>query len=241
MDEVPYGARAVANRRGHRSAGGGGGLNGWRLRRRGRVRSRRRGGVRSRSRFARGAGGGEHRRRDVQASRHDGGARDPQVRDLLPMRGQGSDHGDGGGRAISRVLFTHRKRVDGHLSGMAVASHLKRPTHSSNDPGRVSLLTWPCSDWGLPCRACCQARGGLLPHRFTLTLDLQGGLFSVALSVALRRPGVTWQSALGSSDFPRRTDLAGMPRPSHPSATRYQRYRRWKGRGKAQVWIEWTP
>jgi len=53
---------------------------------------------------------------------------------------------------------------------MAVASHLKRPTRSSNDPGRVSLLTWPCSDWGLPCRACCQARGGLLPHRFTLTL-----------------------------------------------------------------------
>ena len=44
-----------------------------------------------------------------------------------------------------------------------------RPTRSSNDPGRVSLLTWPCSDWGLPCHACCQARGGLLPHRFTLT------------------------------------------------------------------------
>src|SRR5580765_6473572 len=44
-----------------------------------------------------------------------------------------------------------------------------RPTRSSSDPGRVSLLTWPCSDWGLPCHACYQARGGLLPHRFTLT------------------------------------------------------------------------
>jgi hypothetical protein len=44
-----------------------------------------------------------------------------------------------------------------------------RPTRSSNDPGRVSLLIWPCSDWGLPCHACCQTRGGLLPHRFTLT------------------------------------------------------------------------
>src|SRR2546425_65370 len=53
---------------------------------------------------------------------------------------------------------------------MAVASHLMRPTRSSDDPGRVSLLTWPCSDRGLPCRACCQARGGLLPHLFTLTL-----------------------------------------------------------------------
>src|SRR5437867_12600195 len=53
---------------------------------------------------------------------------------------------------------------------MAVASHLVRPTRSSNAPGRVSLLIWPCSDRGLPCRACCQTRGGLLPHRFTLTL-----------------------------------------------------------------------
>ena len=44
-----------------------------------------------------------------------------------------------------------------------------RPTRSSNDPGRVSLPIWPCSDWGLPCHACCQTRGGLLPHRFTLT------------------------------------------------------------------------
>src|SRR5213075_3179623 len=65
-------------------------------------------------------------------------------------------------------------RADGHLSGMAVASHLVRPTRSSNDPGRVSLLIWPCSDRGLPCRACCQTRGGLLPHRFTLTLWIQG-------------------------------------------------------------------
>lgn len=32
-----------------------------------------------------------------------------------------------------------------------------------------------CSGWGLPCRSCCQSRGGLLPHRFTLTL--QAGRF----------------------------------------------------------------
>ena len=65
-------------------------------------------------------------------------------------------------------------RADGHLSGMTVASHLVRPTRSSNDPGRVSLLIWPCSDRGLPCHACYQARGGLLPHLFTLTLWIQG-------------------------------------------------------------------
>jgi len=28
---------------------------------------------------------------------------------------------------------------------------------------------WRCSRWGLPCRRCYQPRGGLLPHRFTLT------------------------------------------------------------------------
>jgi hypothetical protein len=51
---------------------------------------------------------------------------------------------------------------------------------------------WHCSRWGLPCRGCCQPRGGLLPHRFTLTPDqVRGGLFSVALSVGLPRPGVT--------------------------------------------------
>ena len=38
-----------------------------------------------------------------------------------------------------------------------------------------------------------------------------GGLFSVALSVASRRPGVTWQSALWSSDFPR---AVSRPRPA---------------------------
>ncbi len=50
---------------------------------------------------------------------------------------------------------------------------------------------WHCSRWGLPCRCCCQPRGGLLPHRFTLAPADRGGLFSVALSLGLPRPGVT--------------------------------------------------
>ena len=47
-------------------------------------------------------------------------------------------------------------------------------------------------------------RGALLPHHFTLTSDLAGagGIFSVALSVDLRPPGVTWHPALWSPDFP---------------------------------------
>src|SRR6185437_16241916 len=39
---------------------------------------------------------------------------------------------------------------------------------------RASLLIWPCSDWGLPCHVRCRTRGGLLPHRFTLTPWIKG-------------------------------------------------------------------
>ena len=73
--------------------------------------------------------------------------------------------------------------------------------------GSPSSPIWPCSGWGLPCRPCCQWRGALLPHRFTLACAPEtgaiGGLFSVALSVASRRPAVSRHPALRSSDFPR--------------------------------------
>ena len=48
-------------------------------------------------------------------------------------------------------------------------------------------------------------------HPYPSPLRGRGGLFSVALSVALRRPGVTWQSTRWSSDFPREAN------PSRPS------------------------
>ena len=48
-------------------------------------------------------------------------------------------------------------------------------------PARAAQLAWPCFTGGSPCRTNCFARGGLLPHLFTLTLA--GGLFSAALSV----------------------------------------------------------
>jgi len=52
--------------------------------------------------------------------------------------------------------------------------------------------------------ACCHRRGALLPHLFTLAARARGvgGLFSVALSVGSRPPGVTWHPALRSPDFP---------------------------------------
>src|SRR5439155_23615933 len=142
-----------------------------------------------------------------------GRAEHPQVRNLLPLRGvrlRRQRHGEAGGRAISRVLFTRCLRTDGHLSGMAVASHLTRPTRSSDDPGRVSLLTWPCSDWGLPCRACCQARGGLLPHLFTLTLGSRAVCFLWPV------PSPCGAQALpGSLPCGARTFLSAPLRPAH--------------------------
>ena len=69
-------------------------------------------------------------------------------------------------------------------------------------PGGVYLAT-----------QCYHARGALLPHRFTLTgqIDIHryvfGGLLSAALSVGSRPPGVTWHPVLWSPDFP----LAGNP------------------------------
>ena len=45
--------------------------------------------------------------------------------------------------------------------------------------------------------------GALLPHLFTLTFYIiGGGIFSVALSVDSRPPGVTWHPVLWSPDFP---------------------------------------
>ena len=81
--------------------------------------------------------------------------------------------------------------------------------------GPASSLTWPCSGWGLPCRRCCQPRGGLLHHRFTLACAACaaiGGLLSVALSVASRRPAVSRHPARWSSDFPRRPPRRRSPR-----------------------------
>ena len=50
---------------------------------------------------------------------------------------------------------------------------------------------------------CCQPCGALLPHLFTLTgTEALRRLFSVALSVGSRLPGVTWHFALWSPDFP---------------------------------------
>ncbi len=83
----------------------------------------------------------------------------------------------------------------GHSSWAHVAMRLTQPTRtvSRKQPSRVSPRTAPirsCSRWGLPCRSCCQARGGLLPHPFTLATVNRGGLLSVALSLGSPPPAI---------------------------------------------------
>ncbi len=94
--------------------------------------------------------------------------------------------------------------VDSHSSGMCVATHLKRPTREPCGPHEVPLF-------GL-------APGGVYPATGVTTGAVRsyrtisplpvpkdlGGIFSVALSVGLRPPGVTWHPALWSPDFPPR-------------------------------------
>jgi len=59
-----------------------------------------------------------------------------------------------------------------HSSRHQVALMLKQSTQEPRGP-RVYSSIWSCSGWGLPCHCCCQQRGALLPHHFTLTPHLQ--------------------------------------------------------------------
>src|SRR6266480_1063849 len=65
--------------------------------------------------------------------------------------------------------------------------------------------------WLLP-----DARWALTPPFHPYPLDTRAVCSLWPYSVASRRPGVTWRSALWSSDFPRWTPAADPPRPSAP-------------------------
>ena len=127
------------------------------------------------------------------------------------------------GWPVSRILSKGLPPLDDHSSAAPVAGAVKLPTRTSGlkhpcgglRPALRQERTFPrevpirhCSGWGLPCRSCCQSRGGLLPHRFTFTPADRGSLFSVALSLGLPPPGVTrhpcfMESGLSSRHTPR--------------------------------------
>ena len=148
---------------------------------------------------------------------------------------------------------------DGHSSRSAVTRTLQQPTRGVLiEEDCLSPPIWPCSDWGLPCRRRYRRRGGLLLHLFTLAhrLSPEGGLFSVALSVARTsrraRPGVTWQSVQGARTFLGAPPHGGSPRPSGRSHAHVMyfvrpRQRGWRSRSPrrdnqcAALRAQWAP
>jgi hypothetical protein len=99
---------------------------------------------------------------------------------------------------------------------MVVADHLEQPTRGFPMP-QYETSGWTvwvtprrlfglAPTGGYPATAVTSGAVGSYPTVSPLPArpyDLTGGFFSVALSVAFRRPGVTWQPTLWSSDFPR--------------------------------------
>ncbi len=91
--------------------------------------------------------------------------------------------------------------VDSHSSGDSVAGDLKQPTREliwadSNAPlfGLAPSGVYPAS---------VVTNTAVRSYRTISPLpDESGGIFSVALSVGSRPPGVTWHPALWSPDFP---------------------------------------
>jgi len=82
-----------------------------------------------------------------------------------------------------------------------------RTDRTSPSQGRLVSLFGLAPGGVYRAAVCCHPRGALLPHLFTLAGAFQrlGGIFSVALSVGSRPPGVTWHPVLWSPDFPPRS------------------------------------
>ena len=137
-------------------------------------------------------------------------------------------------KRVSRILS--RFPGDGHSSRAVIANGLQRPTRKLGGPSRpaaaeaASFPIWSCSVWGLPCNGYCYPPGALLPHLFNLTV-LPCRRAAVCFlwhcpstRLDARLPGVTWHTALRSSDFPppfprslAEPAFAGRRRPSRPA------------------------
>ncbi len=73
-----------------------------------------------------------------------------------------------GSRPVSRVLSRTTIPL-GRTSPYASSDLPGSGRGPRRAPCGACFPIWSCSRWGLPCRDCCQPRGALLPHRFTLT------------------------------------------------------------------------
>ena len=115
-------------------------------------------------------------------------------------------------RPESGVSEETSRPVSRVLSWTVIPLGLTSPSGSSNLPGssaghaNAPLFGLAPSGVCHATRRCPRARCALTapfhPYHARLATPF-GGLFSVALSVGSRRPGVTWHCALWSPDFPR--------------------------------------
>ncbi len=95
------------------------------------------------------------------------------------------------GRRISRVLSPASRGRTISLGPTSPPASCSLPvTVKNQSPSRDGpplVTAWPCSGWGLPCHDCCQPRGALLPHRFTLACAPGGSHRRFAFCCAFRR------------------------------------------------------
>ena len=95
---------------------------------------------------------------------------------------------------------------------------------SEEDRRAVIISAWPCSGRGLPAVPVTRHAGGLLHHRFTLTVPCGvGGLLSVALSIGSRRLGITQHPCPVESGLSSRIAPGGRPANSSVTITRISR------------------
>lgn len=149
----------------------------------------------------------------------------------VPSQRGGQDHGwtlwrhntgQTRGWPVSRVLSTGLPPLDDHSSGPAVTDGIKLPTRicwGAGGPAGLPPRAIPirhCSRWGLPCRSGCPYRGGLLPHRFTLTCRKRRAVCSLwRFPWGYPRRALPGTVPAWSPDFPRtvaRPRSSGHPR-----------------------------
>ncbi len=101
----------------------------------------------------------------------------PQMKNGRATRGRSKQVGKSADKPGSVEVRPPKPAHPGnHSSASRVAATLKQPTREQREPRHCPPI-WPCPGWGLPCRSCCQSRGGLLhdgafaPPEISLTLD----------------------------------------------------------------------
>ena len=101
-------------------------------------------------------------------------------------------HGIGGDHPSATIVTDSLMRPTCEMDGQPFArASVETPTLLGLAPGGV-----------YPADHVAVITGGLLHHRFTLTLENEGGLLSVALARGSPRVGVTHHLVLWSPDFP---------------------------------------